>query len=60
MRPTIYHISKLSAGKPVFGFCHLRLTDKTRVDPEFGAKVISKLMGNLRITVLCERINRVN
>jgi hypothetical protein len=31
---------------------HLRLTDKTRVDPEFGAKLTAKLKGNLRITLI--------
>jgi hypothetical protein len=34
---------------------NLRQTDNTRVDPEFGAKLAAKLMGNLRITRIAFR-----
>jgi hypothetical protein len=38
---------KLSASGP-----DLRLTEKTRVDPEFGVNLVAKLELNLRITLL--------
>jgi hypothetical protein len=51
--PQIYHVSKLNASEPVF-WRHLRLTDKNSsgLPPSSQPKVMAKVMGNLRISLL--------